>query len=74
MRKWLIYTISSCEALGSLQIDITPHTKLACARYWLWILEIIKYRRVKNLIVSREAIPSKILVTIEHSSYFTTTL
>jgi len=27
-------------------------------------LEIIKYRRAKNLIVLREAIPSKILVTI----------
>jgi len=25
-----------------------------------WILEIINYRRVKNLIVSREAIPSEI--------------
>jgi len=32
-----------------------------------WILEIINYRRVKNLIVSREAILSEILVTIEHT-------
>ena len=37
-------------------------------------LEIVKYHRVENLIVSREAIPSKILVTIEHSNCFTTTL
>jgi len=44
------------------------------SRQDLWILEIIKYRRVKNLIVSREAIPSKILVTIEHSNCFTTPL
>ena len=40
----------------------------------LWILEIIKHRRVKNLIASREAIPSKILVTIEHLNFFITTL
>ena len=35
MRKWWSYAIWSCEALGSLQIDIasTP-TKLACVRYW----------------------------------------
>jgi len=33
-------------------------------------LKIIKYRRVKNLIVLREAIPSQILVTIEHSNCF----
>ena len=39
-----------------------------------WILEIIKYLRVKNLIVSREAIPSKILVTMEHSNCYITTL
>jgi len=37
-------------------------------------LEIIKHCRVKNLIVPRQAIPSKILVTIEHSNCFTTTL
>jgi len=36
-------------------------------------LEIVNYRRVKNL-VSREAIPSEILVTIEHSDCFITTL
>jgi len=37
-------------------------------------LELINYRRVENLIVSREAIPSEILVTIEHSICFITTL
>jgi len=39
-------------------------------------LEIINYRRVENLIVSREAIPSEILVTIEHfyANYFIRTL
>jgi len=37
-------------------------------------LEIINYRRVNNLIVSREAIPSEILVTIEHSNCFIATL
>jgi len=37
-------------------------------------LEIINYRRVNNRIVSREAIPSEILVTIEHSNCFITTL
>jgi len=31
MRKWLIYAIWSCEALGSLQIDITsPHQISLC--------------------------------------------
>ena len=40
----------------------------------LWIMEIFNYRSVKNLIVSREAIPSEISVTIEHSNYFITTL
>ena len=39
----------------------------------LSILEIINYRRVKNLTASREAILSEILVTIEHSNYFITT-
>ena len=39
-----------------------------------WILEIINYRRVKNMIVSCEAIPSEILFTIEHSNCFITTL
>jgi len=35
MRKWLIYAIWPCEALGSLQIDIaSPPTKLAFVRYW----------------------------------------
>jgi len=29
-------------------------------------LEIINYRRVKNLVVSREAIHSENLVTVEH--------
>jgi len=43
-------------------------------RQVLWILEIINYRRVKNLIVSREAIHSETLVTIEHSNCFITTL
>ena len=38
------------------------------------ILDIINYRRVKNLIVSREAIPPEISVTIEHSNCFITTL
>jgi len=34
MRKWLIYATWSCEALGSLQIDIASlPTNLACARY-----------------------------------------
>jgi len=34
MRKWLIYAIRCCEALGSLQIDIASlPTKLACVRY-----------------------------------------
>jgi len=34
MRKELIYAIWSCEALGSLQIDIASlPTKLACVRY-----------------------------------------
>jgi len=37
-------------------------------------LEIINYRRVNNLIVAREAIPSEILVTIEHSNCFIATL
>jgi len=37
-------------------------------------LEIINSRRVKNLVVSREAITSEILVTIEHSNFFITTL
>jgi len=37
-------------------------------------LEIKKHRKVKNLIVSREAIHSKLLVTIEHSNCFITTL
>ena len=37
-------------------------------------MEIINYRRVKNLIVSLEAIPSEILVTIEQSNCFITTL
>jgi len=35
-------------------------------------LEIINYSRVNNLIVSREAIPSETLVTIEHSNCFIT--
>jgi len=35
---------------------------------------MINYRRVKNLIVLREAIPSEVLVTIEHSNCFITTL
>ena len=35
MRKWLIYAIWSCEALGLLQIDIAPSTNLACVRYLL---------------------------------------
>jgi len=31
MRKWLIYAIWSCEALGSLQIDIaSPHQISLC--------------------------------------------
>ena len=31
MRKWLIYAIWSCEALGSLQIDIaSPHKSRLC--------------------------------------------
>jgi len=45
--------------------------------YWrqdLWILEIINYCRVKDLIVSREAILCEILVTIEYSNCFITTL
>jgi len=34
MRKELIYAIWSCEALGSLQIDIASlPAKLACVRY-----------------------------------------
>jgi len=33
MRKWLIYALWSCEALGSLQIDIASPTFLACVRY-----------------------------------------
>jgi len=37
-------------------------------------LEIINYRRVKNLIVLPAAIPAEILVTIEHSNCFITTL
>jgi len=37
-------------------------------------LEIINYRRIKNLIVPREGIPSEILVTIEHSNCFIATL
>jgi len=40
----------------------------------LCILEIINYRRVKNLVVSSEAIPSEILFTIEQSNCFITTL
>ena len=40
----------------------------------LWTLEIINYLRGKNLIVSREAIPPEILVTIEHSNCFITAL
>jgi len=40
----------------------------------LEILEIINYRRVKNLVVLREAIPSEISVTIEYSNCFITTL
>jgi len=32
----LIYALWSCEALGSLQIDIaSPPTKSSCVRYWL---------------------------------------
>jgi len=33
MRKWLIYAILSCEALGSLQIDIAfpPHQISLCS-------------------------------------------
>jgi len=37
-------------------------------------MEIINYRNVKNLIVSGKASPSEILVTIEHSNCFITTL
>jgi len=37
-------------------------------------LEIIKYRRAKKLILSREAILSKILITIQHSNCFIATL
>jgi len=38
------------------------------------MLEIINYRRVKNLIVSREAILSENLVTIEHTNCLIKTL
>jgi len=37
-------------------------------------LESINYCKDKNLIVSREAIPSEILVTIGHSNCFIATL
>ena len=37
-------------------------------------MEIINYRRVTNLIVSHEAMPSEMLVVIEHSNCFVTTL
>jgi len=36
----LIYAIWSCEALGSLQINIASlPTKLACVRYWVKVVE-----------------------------------
>jgi len=37
-------------------------------------LEIINYRRAKNLIASREAIPSEVFFMNEHSNYFIKTL
>ena len=37
-------------------------------------MEIINYRNVKNLIVSRKASPSETLAKIEQSNYFITTL
>jgi len=56
MRKRLIYAISFCEALGSLQIDIAPPTKLACVRYCLMLTDF--YFKIRKTITTSINFPN----------------